>query len=552
MVNFKLNNYSFSYPGEEKESLRSISLEINQGEFIVLCGRSGSGKSTLLASLKPELTPRGKSSGEILFFGKAKEDFTQRDSAENIGFMLQNVKYQAVTHTVRSELAFGLESLGFESNTIRLRIAEICAYFSLNKIIDKKTSELSGGQKQLLCLAAIVAMHPKVIILDEPTSQLDPMSAVNFLDTAQRLCKENAITLIVSEHRLESLIPVADRVIIMEDGRIISDCHGKDIDSTLIKNNDFVSSSMPFSARLHTELKLTGEKPLSVSQGRKVLENAMEGKIKYTKCEEEKRQLNEEIAIEVKNLSFAYDNKGYVLKNLSLDINKGSFTALMGANGAGKTTLLHLMCGVLPCKMGKIKLLGEDIKKRTAKVKLALLPQECESLFGCNTIKEDLEYVLKSERLTKEERENKIARIADFTEITPIILKHPYDVSGGEMQRAALAMVLLKEPDIIFLDEPTKGMDNLFKRSFAKKIKELCQNGVTVVMVSHDTEFCAEYCDECAMIFDGYCVCKKSSHDFFSQNYFYTTGANKISRGIFDGAVTGRQVLSLCEKNLQS
>lgn len=549
MVSFKLNNYSFSYPGEKEAALKDINLEINEGEFIVLCGKSGSGKSTLLRALKPELTPRGKKEGEIIFFGKSQDSFTQRDSAENIGFMLQNVQYQTVTHTVRSELAFALENLGLDSKTIRLRISEICTYFALDKIIDSKTSELSGGQKQLLCLASIVAIHPKAIILDEPTSQLDPMSACSFLDTVQRLCRENAITLIISEHRLENLIPLAHRVIIMEDGKIISNCKGKDIDSALLQENEFVNCSMPFSMKLHSALKLKGEKPMTVARGRSTLEKAMEGKLTYTKCEQSPKKLSDDIAVEMKNVSFAYDSKGYVIKNMSLKINRGSFTALMGANGAGKTTALSLMCGILPCKRGKIKLLGKDIDK--CNISFALLPQECESLFGCNTIKEDLEYVLKASGITKDERDRRIKEVCDFTEITPLLLKHPYDVSGGEMQRAALAMVLLREPEIIFLDEPTKGMDNLFKISFAKKIRELCQRGVSVVMVSHDTEFCAEYCDECAMIFDGQCILKENSHDFFSQNYFYTTAANKISRGIFDNAVTGKQVLTLCEKNLQ-
>lgn len=552
MVNFKLNNYSFSYPEEDEPALKNINLEISQGEFIVICGKSGSGKSTLLRALKPELTPKGKSTGEILFFGKKREDFTLRDSAEKIGFMLQNVQYQAVTHTCRSELVFGLESLGLGSSTIRLRIAEICAYFSLDKIIDKKITELSGGQKQLLSLGAIVAMHPKAIILDEPTSQLDPMTALSFLDTAQRLCKENAITLIVTEHRLENLIPVADRVIIMESGEIISDCPGKDIAPSLIKDNEFVSCSVPFSMKLYSALGLKGDMPMTVSQGRLALEKAMNESLTYKDCERDIRVLSKTNVIEMKGVSYSYDGKSYVLKNMSLNIKEGSFTAIMGANGAGKTTALSLMCGILPCKMGKIKLFGDDIRKNKAQGKFALLPQNCESLFGCNTVREDLEFALKGMKLSREEKDSKIKEVASFTEITPLLLKHPYDISGGEMQRAALAMVLLKEPKIIFLDEPTKGMDNLFKKQLARKIKELCEMGVTVVMVSHDTEFCAEYCDECAMLFDGMCILKESPYDFFSQNYFYTTAANKISRGIFNGAVTGRQVLSLCERNLRN
>lgn len=556
MVNFKINNLSFCYSNETSPALKSINLEINQGEFVVLCGKSGSGKSTLLRMLKPELTPKGKKDGEIFFFSQSREAFSQKSSAESIGFMLQNIEYQTVTHTVRSELAFALENLGLESKTIRLRIAEICAYFSLEPIIDKKICELSGGQKQTVCLAAIMAIHPKAIILDEPTSQLDPVSASNFLDTVQRLCKENAITVIISEHRLQNVIPIADRVIIMQDGEIINDSEPKNINREIIENNDFVNCSLPFAMSLYFTLNLKGEIPLSVAAGKRLLSEALTDEPQYKVPERERVEDKKDIAVEMKNVRFAYDEKGYVIKNMNIKIKSGSFTALMGANGAGKTTALSLMGGILPCKIGKIKLFDKDIRKYKSSTlygsTVAFLPQKCESLFAGNTVKEDLESVLNNSGMSKDEIEHKINKAAVFTEITHLLLKHPYDISGGEMQRAALAMVMLKEPKIIFLDEPTKGMDNLFKKQFAKKIREMCQKGVTVVMVSHDTEFCAEYCDECAMIFDGMCVLKENKYDFFAQNYFYTTTANKISREIFDSAITGKQVIDLCKKNLQN
>ncbi len=556
MVNFKLKHLNFSYSGSDALTLKDINLEIDQGEFVVICGKSGSGKSTLLSTLKPELTPKGNIEGELVLFGKSKDEFTQRDSAENIGFMLQNAEYQTVTHTVRSELAFGLENLGLDSRTIRLRIAEISAYFSLENIIDKKTAELSGGQKQLVCLASIVAMHPKAIILDEPTSQLDPVTASTFLQAIEKLCRENGMTVVITEHRLENVIPTADRVIVMEDGIIVSDGKPRDISKELIKTNEFVACSMPFQMKLHADLNLDTETPLTVSEGHKTLENALKDRIIYDTPQREDITLSDKTAVEMKNVSYAYDQSGYVLKNMKISISEGSFTALMGANGAGKTTALMLMSGILKSRSGKVKIFGKDISKygksELYNGLIAVLPQKCESLFAGNMIREDLENVLRNSHSDKAAINEKINKAAEFTEITHLLDRHPYDVSGGEMQRAALTLVLLKEPRIIFLDEPTKGMDNLFKKKFAEKMKELCKMGVTVVTVSHDTEFCAEYCDECAMIFDGSCVLKENKYDFFSQNYFYTTSANKISRDIFKNAVTQRQVLELCKENLQS
>lgn len=556
MVNFKIKNLNFTYPSCSAPALKGIDFAVEQGEFVVVCGKSGSGKSTLLRMLKPELTPKGEVDGELEFFGKSKADFTLRDSAEKIGYLLQNTEYQAVTHTVRSELAFGLENLGLDSRSIRLRIAEIAAYFSLEDIIDKKIEELSGGQKQLVCLASVVAMHPKVIILDEPTSQLDPVAASSFLDTAQKLCRENGITVIITEHRLENIISAADRVIVMENGEIICDSKPEFMTKQLFEANEFVRCSMPFSMKLSAGFSLEPRLALSVSQGRRELERLLSGRLKFTEPARDTLCPSQSVAAEMKNVRYAYDNSGYVLKNMSLSVKQGSFTALLGANGAGKTTALSLMSGVLKCKSGKIKLFGKDIKKYSHDELygglLAVMPQKCESLFGGNTLLEDFENLLKNCGLNKAERKSRIEAVAEFTEIAHLLDRHPYDISGGEMQRAALTMILLKEPKIIFLDEPTKGMDNLFKAKFAEKIGELCRKGVTVVMVSHDTEFCAEYCDECAMIFDGICVLEQNKYDFFAQNYFYTTAANKISRDVFCGAVTQRQVLELCKKNLEN
>lgn len=556
MENFIIQNLSFSYANTEEQAIKKINLRIEQGEFIVICGKSGSGKSTLLRMLKPELTPNGKVSGEIKVFNKDINDFTQKESAECIGFLLQNTEYQTVTHTVRSELAFGLENLGYDSKTIRLRIAELSAYFSLESIIDKRISELSGGQKQIVCLASIVAMHPKAIILDEPTSQLDPVSSVSFLEILQKLCRENGITIIMTEHRLENVVGLADRVIIMDDGEIISDCSPQSISRQLINENEFVKCSMPVPMRLFAELDTEELLPINVAQAHKKLNKLLNGKVKYTNPQREERILSESFAVEMKNVWYAYNSSGYVLKNMNLKIKSGSFTALMGSNGAGKTTALSLMSGLLDCKSGKIKLLGKDIKKyRNQEIydgMIAVLPQKCESLFAGNTIREDLECVLKFSGYKKIDIAEKIDEVSRFTQIHHLLDRHPYDVSGGELQKSALAMLLLKEPQIIFLDEPTKGMDNLFKKQFAEKIHSLCSNGITVIMVSHDTEFCAEYCDECAMIFDGMCVSQENKNDFFAHNYFYTTSANKIARDIFPWAITQRQVLQLCKKNLQN
>lgn len=555
MVDFSIKNLSFSYPLSDKKALRNINLDIINGEFTVICGRSGSGKSTLLRMLKPELTPKGSFDGDILFFGKEKKDFSLRDSAESIGYLLQNTEYQTVTHTVRSELSFGLENLGIDSNAIRLRIAEISAYFSLEGLLDKRISEISGGKKQLFCLASILAMHPKAVIFDEPTSQLDPMAAESFLSTVKKLCNENGITVIITEQRLQNIIPMADRVIVLDDGAIISDSAPEKISSVLFASDEFVNLSMPSSMRIFSSLPCNGSLPLTVTDARKKLRAVLKSEIKQPV--REKAEINKaDIAVEAKNLWFSYDKKSYVLNGFELKVPKGSFYALLGANAAGKSTALSVMSGLLPCKSGKIRIFGESIKKIPDQVLynklISVLPQNPESLFSCNSVREELEKVLSDSSYSKHERLEKIVSIAEEAEISHLLQRHPYDLSGGEMQRVALSMVLLKEPKIIFMDEPTKGMDEVFKKQYARIIKNLCRNGITVITVSHDTEFCAKYADYCALIFDGICVSKAPRDVFFSSNFFYTTNSNKIAREFFPDAVTEEEVVDLCLQNLQS
>lgn len=553
MEQFRFDRVSFTYPGQTEPALRDVDLRISGGEFIVVCGASGSGKSTLLRLMKPELTPHGTVGGEMRFFGKDAEAFSLRDSAENIGFLMQDPEYQTVTEDVLGELSFGPENLGMDTGAITLRLSEIAAYFGLENILEKKTDALSGGQKQLLALASVLTLHPQALILDEPTSQLDPTSADSLLHTVTRLCRENGITVIVSEHRLEQILPAATRVLVLENGRIIADCPPREIDRALFLNNEFVYRAMPTPMRLHAALALPGPAPLEVAEGRAMLESLFKNQTPDPTLPAAPLNTGEPAA-EFSRVWFAYDRSGYVLRDLSLTIPTGSFFALMGANAAGKSTALSLLGGVRAPASGTVRLFGKNIKKYKRSELyhggVALLPQRCETLFAAPTVREDLLCVLADSGLTKEEKNEKLLAAARFLEIEDLLDRHPYDVSGGEMQRAALAMVLLREPKLILLDEPTKGIDNVMKHRLAQKLRSLCAEGKTVVMVSHDTEFCARYCTACAMLFRGRTAAADTPRAFFSRHYYYTTAANKTARGLFPGAVTEEEVLALCKKNL--
>ena len=549
METVRLERCSFTYPGRSVPALENVDLSVGEGEFLVLCGRSGSGKSTLLRLLKPELSPHGALTGAIRLFGAEKKALSPRASAQDIGFLLQNTEYQTVTHTVRAELAFGLENLGLDDRKIRLRVAELAAYFSLEPILDESVAALSGGQKQLLCLAAVCAMHPRLLLLDEPTSQLDPALAVSLLDTVGRLCRENGITAILSEQRPETAVAMADRLLVLERGRLIFDAPPREMAPAAVRGNDFLNAAMPAATRIFAALDAPPPLPLTVAEGKRALEGLLAGA--QPPPSPSPPPLPEEPAVELRRVRFSYDGARLVLRDLDLRIPRGTVFAIMGANAAGKSTALAMIAGLLPCVSGTVRLFGKPLKKYTEAElyggTLALLPQKCEALFGGNTVREDLTASLASSGLSRAEKQARIERASAFCEITELLDTHPYDVSGGELQRAALAMLLMKNPSLLLLDEPTKGMDNLFKKKLAQKLRALAQGGATVALVTHDAAFAAEYCDAAALLFDGRCAAQADVDTFFSQNYFYTTAANKMARGVCPGAVREAQVIGLCQ-----
>lgn len=548
MAQITIRDLSFSYPDGRGQALSHIDLTVEQGEYLLLCGRSGCGKTTLLRQLKPCLSPHGKRQGRIFLNGRPIESLSKKEQATTVGFVLQNPREQIVTDKVWHELAFGPESLGMDPHLMRLRVGEMASYFGIQHWFHRNVSELSGGQLQLLNLAAVMVMQPQILILDEPTAQLDPIAAGDFLHTVERIHRELGTTILMTEHRLEEVYPQADRVVVMDQGKILSVGKPQQVGQALCRGHEELFYTLPTPARIFYEVGAKGDSPLTVREGRKWLSDTFPKGLEVPALPGRTGEVQNHAraVLRLRDAFFRYEREGQdVLRGVDLTLGSGELHAIVGGNGTGKSTLLKAICGICKIYDGKVEILGKNLKKYKGKELfhqgLTLLPQDPCSLFGTDSVRGELE------EMGAEPRE--VARITELCQIGELLEAHPSDLSGGEQQRVALAKVLLTKPKLLLLDEPTKGLDGFFKISFAKLLEELKAQGIAILMVSHDVEFCAEYADVVSLFFDGKILTSAEPRTFFSDNSFYTTAANRMSRHLMTNAVLPRDVVELYRRN---
>lgn len=556
---YRVAHLTFAYPNCEmkdlqkgmkehkKPVLHDCSFRVEEGSFVTLCGGTGSGKTTLLRLLKKELQPAGMVGGDIDYRGSALADYAYGDTAAEIGFVMQDPEDQPVTDRVWHELAFGLENMGTASEEIRRRVAEISAYFGIDDWYEKEVDELSGGQKQLLNLAAVMVMRPRVLLLDEPTAQLDPIAAQNFMNILVRLNRELGMTIILAEHRLEEALAISDHVIVLQDGMIFHQGTPQQI-AACVGETETIYEAMPCAVRLYRALKSNDnitDVPITLTQGRRwlqkryapVWESVMQmkdtngkedvsakmvsEKISSAKMSSAKRQKDIKPALECRNIWFHYKKTRDIICGISFQMQQGEIVSLFGSNGSGKTTLLHVLAGILKPNTGTVHVLTERV---------GYLPQQVESLFVADTVEEEL-------RLAGAEPS---VRLAEYGQV------HPYDLSGGEKQLLAWEKVLAGKPGLLLLDEPTKGLDASARREVGDRLRALKKDGVSVLMVTHDIELAAAVSDRCGMLFRGELLALDGTRAFFHGNRFYTTAAARISQDLFDGVLTQEDLIGKC------
>lgn len=550
----RIENLSFRYGAAKKSALNDISFSVNSGDFVVICGESGCGKTTLLKLLKRELAPYGEKKGKIMYRGIEQSELDERTSACHIGYVLQNPENQVVTDKVWHELAFGLESLGYPTETIRRRVSEMASYFGIQSWFRKNTSELSGGQKQMLSLASIMVMQPKILILDEPTSQLDPIAAADFIGTLQKLNKELGLTIILVEHRLEDVFPIADKVMLLEEGSIALFDVPEKISTELHKINGEhkMLTGLPSAVRIFHGLNIEGTCPLTVKDGRKFIEENFDSKIDSIEtlpyCH------SENTVLKMKNVWFRYErNLPDVLRGVTFSVYEGETFCILGGNGTGKTTTLKVLAGIKKAYKGKTLVQGKKISEFKGnslyRHNIALLPQNPQLVFLKKTVLEDFNEICKVMEYGNSEKEALIEDVSKKLGICHLLDCHPYDLSGGEQQKAALAKMLLLKPKILLMDEPTKGIDTYSKQNLSLILKDLKKEGITIVIVTHDIEFAAINADRCALFFDGEITSIDTPREFFSDNNFYTTASSRIARNLYKNAITCEDVIKLCKMN---
>ncbi|WP_135553625.1 ABC transporter ATP-binding protein [Paenibacillus cymbidii] len=549
MAQIAITDAAYTYPGQRQAALAGATLAAEAGEFVVVCGPSGSGKSTLLKLLKPDLLPAGRLTGAVRFNGSPLASFRPLELSQRIGMVMQNPESQIVMERVMEELTFSLENVGVAPMHMRKRVAEIAQLFDLEPLLARPTLELSGGQRQLINLAAVLVLQPEVLLLDEPTAELDPVAAREFLQLVRRVNEEFGITVIVTEHRMEEVWPLADRIVIVQDGRVTA----QGTPAELARTDDPAAAAfLPEAGKLFRALGIGGAPFLRAKEARQALRAhlgappaAADGGARGAADRRSRGRTAPELHAD--DVWFRYGKAAPILRGVSLDVAAGELLVLFGANGSGKSTLLQALCGLLPVQSGQVAFAGKPLKRideRERYVRIGYLAQNPLLHFLGETVETELRTAAaRAHSLGLPAAEDQL--LAPFA-AAGLLQRHPYDLSGGERQQLALSGILATQPKLLLLDEPTKGLDPEAKRALAVRLRAECDKGGAIVMASHDVEFAAAHATRCAMLFDGLIVADAEPAAFFSGNYFYTTAVNRLIREWQPNAITVKDVIGAC------
>ena len=550
----RVENLSFTYNGTDKPALQNVSLTIDDGEFVLITGASGGGKSTLCRCFNG-LVPHfygGTISGQVEVQGMDIVRHSTRDLAVKVGMVFQDPENQLVTTDVEREIAFGLENLGLSKDLIARRIEESLDTVGIAALRLRKLGELSGGEKQKVAIASVLALHPEVLVLDEPTSELDPKGAEEVLSLVERLNDELGMTVVLIEHRLDRVIHLVDRVVVMHEGDVLTNGHPREVMGNTHLGT--VGIGIPPVIRLVQQLRnheLTVDKlPLTVKDARLMLSNFIRN-VKTTVFVSNK-VLKTKPAITVHKLWFAYPDKITALKDVSVAVNEGEFVAIMGRNASGKTTLIKHLNGLLLPTKGRVTISGIDTKGSSVaelSLQVGYVFQNPNDHLFADTVEDEVAFTLRNRGVDQSKIIQAVEQTLARFDLTHYRHCYPRYLSGGEKQRVALASVLVAEPKIVVLDEPTRGMDYGLKKELIDFLNDYRKHGNTVIMVTHDVETVAECADRVILLSEGRVVVDGSKREVLSKALLFSPQINRLAQalgryGIADTTLTVDEMVS--------
>ncbi|TGD20372.1 ABC transporter ATP-binding protein [Levilactobacillus suantsaiihabitans] len=544
----KSTHLTFTYAGQTVPTLTDISLDIHPGDFVTVVGATGSGKTTLLKQLKTELKPAGIQQGQVTYQGTPVADLTGDVSAQQLGYVAQDPQVQPIMATVIEELAFPLENLGYATAAMNGRIAEVANFLGLNSLLHTPVQDLSGGQLQLVNLASVLALKPQVILLDEPTAQLDPTTAQNFLNILQQVHDELAITIILTEHRLSRVLALANRLVLLEHGRLAYD---GPVSAGLVRMHaeptlrPFVPPVPAFFLAHHLPV---AELPLTVTTGRQVIAQQAWRFAAVPSPQPQPSPPSSDFSLTAKGVSLRYPTTGDILHQVDLDVTPGSWLAIIGKNGSGKSTLLSVLAGLRKPQHGKVKLDQQVVwkmKNHDRLQRLSFLSQNPTEQFSGETVTEELTAQAKLAGVDATER---VPQLLTELQLTAVADHNTFDLSGGQQQLVGLALALITQPQVLLLDEPTKGLDPATKQLVGRFLQRFHEDGLTIIMASHDMDFCAAFADTCTFMFDGRLNQPQPTRQFFTDNFLSTTAINRLLRQQVPTALFSRDVTQVAMK----
>jgi energy-coupling factor transport system ATP-binding protein len=525
----RLERVSFRYPDRDEPVLRDVDWTVPEGAYVLVAGASGSGKSTLLRCLNG-LVPHfsgGRFGGSVSVRGLDTRIYGPRSLSRTVGFVFQDPESQLVTNRVEDELAFGMEQLGVPPLTMRKRVEEVLDLLGIAALRYRDPATLSGGERQRVAVAAALAIQPRLLVLDEPTSQLDPWGAEDVLTALTHLNEDLGLTVVLAEHRLERVIGHADRLRILDRGEVLEGTP-REVLSTCDP------ALTPPIVRLGRTLGWT-PLPLTIKEGRaKVATDVRQPR----SPEPLAPRPDAPPVVELRRVSAAYGKRA-VLNEIDLEVRPGELVALMGRNGSGKTTLLRSIIGFHRPAFGRVVIAGRDAT-RTDPAELAAdvgyLPQRPTSLLFRETVREELAFTLKNHRRPGLDPDQLLAEL----ELGHLADRHPRDLSAGEQERVALAAILVAAPRVLLLDEPTRGMDYLRKQTLARLLHRLRDSGTAILVATHDVELVAALATRVVLLGDGEIVADGSPREVLSGSLTFATQINKLYG---DGILTVEDVL---------